>query len=210
MNTPRIMTGRPRIAILDYGMGNLRSVAKAVDRAGGEPVVTSDPADGVALDAMVVPGVGAFGACMVGLADHGLDRAVREFLDTGRPLLGVCLGMQVLFDRSEEGNAEGLGILRGDVVRLPSDVKVPHMGWNDVAWVGQHRLASGLNGESSFYFVHSYACVPEEDVTVGETEHGMRFAAAVGRANLFGTQFHPEKSGESGLRIYRNLVEAAS
>jgi imidazole glycerol-phosphate synthase subunit HisH len=204
------VTGRPRIAILDYGMGNLRSVAKAVDRAGGEPVVTSDPADAVALDAMVVPGVGAFGACMAGLALRGLDRAVNQFLDTGRPLLGVCLGMQVLFERSEEGNAEGLGILRGDVVRLPSDVKVPHMGWNEVTWVDDHPLASGLNGDDRFYFVHSYAPAPVEDVTVGETEHGMRFAAAVGRDNLFGTQFHPEKSGESGLRIYRNLVEAAS
>lgn len=204
------MTGRPRIAILDYGMGNLRSVAKAVDRAGGDPVVTSDPEDAVTSDAMVVPGVGAFGACMVGLADRGLDRAVREFAEGDRPLLGVCLGMQVLFERSEEGSAEGLGVLRGAVVRLPSDVKVPHMGWNEVTWVRDHPLAAGLNGRSLFYFVHSYACVPEEDVTVGDTEHGMRFAAAVGRHNLFGTQFHPEKSGESGLRIYRNLVEAAS
>ena len=204
------MTRRPRIAILDYGMGNLRSVAKAVDRAGGQPVVTSVPDEAVGSDAMVVPGVGAFGACMAGLADRGLDRAVREFAESDRPLLGVCLGMQVLFERSEEGDAEGLGILRGAVVRLPSDVKVPHMGWNDVIWVRDHPLAAGLNDRSLFYFVHSYACVPEEDVTVGNTEHGMRFAAAIGRDNLFGTQFHPEKSGEPGLRIYRNLVEAAS
>ena len=205
------MTGRPRISILDYGMGNLRSVAKAVDRAGGQPVTTSDLGDAVGADAMVVPGVGAFGACMDGLKEHGLDRSVREFAETDRPLLGVCLGMQVLFDRSEEGDVEGLGILPGNVVRLPSDVKVPHMGWNTVAWTGTHALTEGLIGESTFYFVHSYACVPEQgDVTVGETDYGIRFAAAIGRDNVFATQFHPEKSGDAGIEIYRNLVKAAT
>ena len=205
------MSARPRISILDYGMGNLRSVAKAVDRAGGDALTTSDPADAVRADAMVVPGVGAFGACMAGLQEHGLDRAVRDFAQTDRPLLGVCLGMQVLFDRSEEDDVDGLGIIPGTVVRLPGEVKVPHMGWNDVAWTGAHPLAEGLDGGSTFYFVHSYACVPaDDDVTVGETEYGMRFAAAVGRDNLFGTQFHPEKSGDAGIEIYRNLVRAAS
>ncbi len=205
------MSARPRISILDYGMGNLRSVAKAVDRAGGEPVTTSDPAAAVKADAMVVPGVGAFGACMAGLKEHGLDRSVRQFAETDRPLLGVCLGMQVLFDRSEEGGAEGLGLIPGNVVRLSGEVKVPHMGWNDVAWTGAHPMTNGLNGSSTFYFVHSYACVPEDtDVTVGETEYGTRFAAAIGRDNVFGTQFHPEKSGDAGIELYRNLVRAAS
>jgi glutamine amidotransferase len=203
------VTARPRISILDYGMGNLRSVAKAVHRSGGEPLTTSDPGDAVRADAMVVPGVGAFGACMAGLREHGLDRSIREFAETGRPLLGVCLGMQVLFERSEEGNVDGLGLLRGNVVRLPGEVKVPHMGWNTVTWTGRHALADGLNG-NAFYFVHSYACIPQEDVTVGETEHGIRFAAAVGRDNVFGTQFHPEKSGDAGVEIYRNLIRAAS
>jgi glutamine amidotransferase len=201
------VSGRPRIAILDYGMGNLRSVAKAVDRAGGEPALTSDADDAARADAMVVPGVGAFGACMAGLQEHGLDRAVRGFAETSKPLLGVCLGMQVLFDSSEEGDVEGLGILPGKVVRIPGDVKVPHMGWNDVEWTGRHPLVPGGH---KFYFVHSYACVPEGDVIVGETEYGMRFAAAVGRESLFGTQFHPEKSGDSGVEIYRNLVGAAA
>ena len=204
------MSTRPRVAILDYGMGNIRSVSKAVDRAGGRPLVTSDPGEAAGADAMVVPGVGAFGACMEGLRERGLDRAVLEFAEGARPLLGVCLGMQVLFERSEEGDATGLGILRGGVVRLPSDVKVPHMGWNEVEWTSRPLLVEGLNGDVRFYFVHSYACVPEEPVTVGETEHGVRFAAAVARDNLFGTQFHPEKSGDAGLRIYENLVRAAA
>ena len=205
------MSARPRISILDYGMGNLRSVAKAVDRVGGEPLTTSDPAEAVRADAMVVPGVGAFGACMAGLREHGLDRAVVDYAEMGRPLLGVCLGMQVLFESSEEDDVLGLGIVPGTVVRLPADVKVPHMGWNDVAWTGSHPLSEGLDGGSTFYFVHSYACVPSgDDVTVGETDYGIRFAAAIGRDNLFGTQFHPEKSGDAGLEIYRNLVRAAS
>ena len=204
------MSTRPRVAILDYGMGNIRSVSKAVYRAGGRPLVTSDPGEAAAADAMVVPGVGAFGACMEGLRGRGLDRAVLEFAEGDRPLLGVCLGMQVLFERSEEGDAKGLGILRGGVVRLPSDVKVPHMGWNEVEWTSRPPLVEGLDGGVRFYFVHSYACVPEEPVTVGETEHGVRFAAAVARDNLFGTQFHPEKSGDAGLRIYENLVRAAA
>jgi glutamine amidotransferase len=198
------------VAILDYGMGNIRSVSKAVYRTGGKPVVTSDPGEAAGADAMVVPGVGAFGACMEGLRERGLDRAVLEYAEGARPLLGVCLGMQVLFERSEEGDAGGLGILRGGVVRLPSDVKVPHMGWNEVTWTSRHPLVEGLDGGVRFYFVHSYACVPDERVTVGETEHGLRFAAAVARDNLFGTQFHPEKSGEAGLRIYENLVKAAA
>lgn len=204
------MSSRPRVAILDYGMGNLRSVARAVARAAGEPVLTSDPSEAGRADAMVVPGVGAFGACMDGLRERGLDRAVLEFADGGRPLLGVCLGMQVLFEGSEEGDVAGLGLLRGRVVRLPSDVKVPHMGWNQVTWKAPHPFAEGLSDGERFYFVHSYACLPEDDVIAGETEHGMRFAAAVGRDDLFGTQFHPEKSGDAGLRIYENLVGAAA
>ena len=174
-------------------------------------MTTSDPASAMKVDAMVVPGVGAFGACMTGLREHGLDRSVREFAETDRPLLGVCLGMQVLFDRSEEGDAEGLGLLSGNVVRLSGEVKVPHMGWNDVTWTGTHPMTEGLTPLSTFYFVHSYACVPRDtDMTVGETEYGSRFAAAVGHDKLFGTQFHPEKSGDAGIEIYRNLVKAAS
>ncbi|HEX2032201.1 MAG TPA: imidazole glycerol phosphate synthase subunit HisH [Actinomycetota bacterium] len=196
-----------RVAILDYGMGNLRSVARAVERAGAEPVVTPDAAAVARADALVVPGVGAFGACMANLRRAGLEGAIHDFATSGRPLVGVCLGMQVLFDHSEEGDARGLGILEGDVRRLPDGVKVPHMGWNDVRWTADHPLVRGLADGTRFYFVHSYVCDPAEDVGVGEAEHGRRFAAAVARDNIFAVQFHPEKSGEAGLEIYRNLVK---
>jgi glutamine amidotransferase len=199
-----------RVAVLDFGMGNLRSVAKALERAGAVPVVTGDPAAADRSDALVVPGVGAFGACMEGLRSRGLDRLVRDYVGSGRPVLAVCLGMQVLFEHSEEGDARGLGLLAGRVVRLPSSVTVPHMGWNDVSWTRAHPLVGGLDDGTRFYFVHSYVCLPEEDVAVGETEHGVRFSAAVASGNVFATQFHPEKSSHDGLEIYRNLVKAAA
>ena len=199
-----------RVAVLDYGMGNLRSVARAVEHAGGEPVVTSDPDEVARADALIVPGVGAFGACMENLRATGLDRATVAFGETGRPLVGVCLGMQVLFDHGQEGDASGLGLLTGDVTRLPGGVKVPHMGWNQVEWTGAHPLVRGIASGTRFYFVHSYACRPADDVVVGVTEHGDRFPAVVARDNVFATQFHPEKSGEAGLEIYRNLVKELS
>jgi glutamine amidotransferase len=199
-----------RVAVLDFGMGNLRSVAKAVERAGGEAVVTAAAAEADRSEALVVPGVGAFAACMDGLRSGGLDELVRTYAGSDRPVLAVCLGMQVLFEHSEEGNAEGLGLLRGRVVRLPASVTVPHMGWNDVTWGRRHPFVDGLDDGTRFYFVHSYVCLPEDDVTVGETEHGMRFPAAVASGNVFATQFHPEKSSDDGLEIYRNLVKAAA
>ncbi|HEX6262152.1 MAG TPA: imidazole glycerol phosphate synthase subunit HisH, partial [Actinomycetota bacterium] len=161
-------------------------------------------------DALVVPGVGAFAACVAGLRNAGLDSLVHEIVDSGRPVLGVCLGMQVLFDWGEEGPADGLGILRGKVRRLPQGLTVPHMGWNEVRWGAEHLLTEGIPDGTRFYFVHSYVCDPEEEITVGVTDYGGPFAAAVGRDNLFATQFHPEKSGEPGLRIYANLIEAAA
>lgn len=196
-----------RVAVLDYGMGNLRSVARAVDRAGAEPVVTSDRGEVEHADALVVPGVGAFGACMANLRAAGLDRVIVGFAETGRPLLGVCLGMQVLFDHSEEGDAGGLALLSGEVRRLPDGVKVPHMGWNEVRWRSQHPLVRGLPDGTRFYFVHSYVCDPSGDVAVGTTEYGRPFPAAVAAGSVFAVQFHPEKSGEAGLEIYRNLVK---
>jgi glutamine amidotransferase len=198
------------IAILDYGMGNLRSVARAVERVGGAPEVVDDPGAVLRADALVVPGVGHFGACMRNLTDRGLDGAIRDFAATGRPLFGVCLGMQVLFKRSEEGSEEGLGIVPGQARRLPSVVKVPHMGWNTVEWVADHPYIRNLPDRASFYFVHSYAADVVAGITVGTAEHGRPFSAAIARDNVFATQFHPEKSSDAGLAIYEAFVKEAA
>jgi len=199
-----------RVAVLDYGMGNLRSVARAVERVGGQPVITEDPRQAAAADGLVVPGVGAFGACVGALRAHGLDRVVTDLVTADRPVLGVCLGMQVLFDHGEESDAPGLGILAGEVRRLPGTVRVPHMGWNDVAWTSHHDVVAGIPSGTRFYFVHSYVCQAEEDVIAGRTDHGGPFASAVARGSLFATQFHPEKSGDAGLELYRNFVKGLS
>jgi glutamine amidotransferase len=200
----------PRLAVLDYGMGNLRSVARAIEHVGGEGIVTGDRDEVAGADGLVVPGVGAFGACVSNLRAASLDEPVRAFVASGRPVLAVCLGMQVLFDRSDEGGGPGLGLLRGDVRHLPGSVKVPHMGWNDVTWTREHLFTAGIPDGTRFYFAHSYVCRPAEPVTIGESEHGGRFPAAIAWQNLFGAQFHPEKSGEAGLELYRNFVKAAS
>ena len=195
--------------MLDYGSGNLHSVSRALSHAGGEPVVTGDPRRVLAANALVIPGVGHFGHCVRAIRDRGLDQAIAACVGSGKPVFGVCVGMQVLFQGSEEDPEDGLGILPGMSRRLPDDVKVPHIGWNDVAWHRPHPYVEGIADGTRFYFVHSYAPVANED-TVGLTEHGRRFAAAVARDNLFATQFHPEKSGESGLAIYANFVKAVS
>ncbi len=198
------------IAILDYGMGNLRSVAKAIEHVGGRPVLVSAPDAAETADAAVVPGVGAFGACMRGLVDRGLDATVRTYVEEGRPLLGVCLGMQVLFAASDEDPGAGLEYFPGRVRKLPATVKVPHMGWNEVRWTGDHELIEGIPTGTRFYFVHSYAPDPQPGSTIGETEYGRTFAAVVARGPVFATQFHPERSGDAGLEIYRNLVRTAA
>ena len=198
------------IAILDYGMGNLHSVARAIEQVGGTTEVTQKPDTAARADALVVPGVGAFGACMRTLAHHRLAAVVRDFAASDRPLFGVCLGMQVLFDGSEEDPEEGLGILAGRCRKLPSNVKVPHMGWNDVAWVEPHPYVDGIPSGTRFYFVHSYAADVAGGTTVGVAEHGRAFSAAVAHANVFATQFHPEKSGDAGLAIYEAFVKEAT
>jgi glutamine amidotransferase len=196
----------PRIAILDYGSGNLHSVSRAIARVGGRALVTGDPAEVSGADALLIPGVGHFGHCVRAIVDRGLDAPVRDLVAAGRPTFGVCVGMQILFETSEEDDVPGLGILAGRVRRLPRDVKVPHMGWNTVTWTADHPFARGLEGRR-FYFVHSYA--PElSATTVAETEHGLRFAAAVADGSVFATQFHPEKSGDAGLQLYESFVKA--
>jgi glutamine amidotransferase len=197
------------IAVLDYGSGNLHSVSRALAHAGGEPAVTRDPARVATADALVIPGVGHFGHCVRAIRSLGLDGPVTEAIGRGTPVFGVCVGMQVLLERSEEDPDAGLGVLAGGSRRLPSDVKVPHIGWNEVAWARPHPYVEGIAAGTRFYFVHSYA-PDENDDTIGVTEHGRRFAAAAARENVFATQFHPEKSGEAGLAIYANFVKAVS
>jgi glutamine amidotransferase len=195
------------IAVLDYGMGNLRSVSRALERVGGRSEVTSDPDVASRADALVVPGVGAFGACMRGLREAKLDRAIVDVAEAGRPVLGVCLGMQVLFETSEEDEDEGLGLLPGAVRRLPQSVKVPHMGWSEVEWKADHPFVRGIPSGTRFYFVHSFAPDPQPEFAVGETDYGRPFAAVVAKGSVFATQFHPEKSGEPGLALYEQFVK---
>lgn len=200
------------LVVIDYGAGNLRSVAKALISLGYEPSVTSDPRDVERAPAVILPGVGAAGQIMGSLRRLGMDEAVTDFIASGRPFLGVCMGMQVLFDWSDEdGGQECLGVLPGRVRRLDAGVKVPHMGWNSVAQQGEHPIWQGIPDDAYFYFVHSYVVEPSDDaVRAGSTEYAGPFTSAVGRDNVFGTQFHPEKSGRHGLRLYRNFVEWAS
>jgi imidazole glycerol-phosphate synthase subunit HisH len=197
----------PDVAIVDYGSGNLHSVARAVARVGGDPRVTGDPLELASADALVIPGVGHFGQCVRVIRERGLAASIEGFVASGRQVVGVCVGMQIMFEGSDEDDEPGLGMLLGRVRRLPSSVKVPHMGWNTVEQRVGHPFLAGIPDGERFYFVHSYA--PEPGVgTVGVTEHGRPFAAAVARDNVFAMQFHPEKSGEAGLQIYENIVKA--
>ena len=193
------------IAVLDYGMGNLRSVARALEHVGGKPEITGDAQTALGASALVVPGVGHFGACMRNLRERGLHAVVTTFAESGRPVFGVCVGMQVLFDTSEEDPAPGLGLFPGGSRRLPEGVKVPHIGWNTVEWLTPHPYTRDVPSGTRFYFVHSFAPDLGEQ-TIGASEHGRPFAAAVARENVFATQFHPEKSGEPGLQLYESFV----
>jgi glutamine amidotransferase len=198
---------RPPVAVLDYGVGNLHSAAKALDRAGADVrvVPTVETAAGAA--GLVVPGVGAYGACLSGLASAGGAEAVAGWLATGRPLLGICVGMQLLFEASEEGPvSDGVGVVPGKIRRLTGPVKIPHIGWDEVTFRPGSRLFAGLQDGTRFYFVHSYAPEPDGDAVAAVCDYGGRFGAAVEQGNLFGTQFHPEKSGRAGLALLANFV----
>ena len=226
---------RPPVAVLDYGVGNLHSAAKALDRAGADVRVVPTVEEAAGAAGLVVPGVGAYGACLSGLASAGGAAAVARWLEGGRPLLGICVGMQLLFEASEEGPvADGVGVVPGKIRRLTGGVrgtpgecpgesggvwgtpggcpgesgpvKIPHIGWDEVAVRPGSRLFAGLGDGTRFYFVHSYAPEPDGEAVAAVCDYGGRFAAAVEHGNLFGTQFHPEKSGEAGLTLLANFV----
>lgn len=207
----------PIIAVIDNGICNLRSVTKALEAVGAAPRVVRTPSEAEAAGAagLVLPGVGALRDCVAALRATGLDGTVRAWIAADRPFLGVCLGMQALFGYSEEGGVTGLGIFPGRVVRfrLPPGFKIPHMGWNTVRFVQPGSpLQDGLKTEGeSFYFVHSYHCVPDDPALVlAECDYGGPFTAAIARGRCFATQFHPEKSQARGLRIYRNFAALAA
>ena len=199
-----------KLVIIDYGAGNLRSVVNAVRFIGGEPVVSSSAADVARAQAVILPGVGAAGCVMDGLARHRLQAAVLDYIKRGKPFLGVCLGLQVLFDSTEEGECKCLGVVPGRVKRFALGLKIPHMGWNQVRQRQAHPIFEGIADNADFYFVHSYYGVPEDKSFIaGETDYGVSFCSAVARGNLVATQFHPEKSGRDGLRIYANFLKMA-
>ncbi len=195
------------IAVVDYGRGNLRSVQKAFEHLGYEAVVTRDPEVILRADKAVLPGVGAFGDCMENLRRFGLVEVVKEFIASGKPFLGICLGLQLLFSESEEfGPVEGLGVVKGRVVRFPRGLKIPHMGWNQVEVVSGSGLFEGIKSGDYFYFVHSFYVVPEDESVVATyTDYGVRFASSICVDNIFATQFHPEKSQRLGLRVLDNF-----
>lgn len=198
----------PKIVIVDYGAGNLRSVARAVAHVGATPDVTQDPGDVALADALIVPGVGAAADTMRNLREHGMVEPVREYIASGRPFFGVCMGQQALLTLSEEGGEHPcLDVIHGRVKKLPPGQKVPHMGWNTVRQRRAHPIFEGIPDDSYFYFLHSYYPDPDdEDVVIGETEYGVTFASVLARDNVVATQFHPEKSGEMGLRMYANFL----
>ena len=201
------------IAVLDYGIGNLRSAEKALQHLGVEAALTTDPAVARQAAGVVLPGVGAFGRCMEQLRESGLEPVVHEAVEAGTPFLGICVGMQMLFDSSEEApGCKGLGIIPGEVRRLPvTTERLPHMGWNTVKIRTGSVLFDGIDDGSWLYFVHSYAPVPEDEaVTAATTEYAGTVVAAVEQGRVWATQFHPEKSAANGLRLLKNFAEVCA
>lgn len=199
------------IAIIDYDAGNIRSVEKALIHLGQEAVITDDRECILRADKVILPGVGAFGDAMENLRARGLDAVIREVAENGIPFLGICLGLQLLFERSDEApGVEGLGILKGEILRIPKaeGLKIPHMGWNSLKLQNEGRLFRGIGGAPYVYFVHSYYLKAEdESIVKASTEYGVHIHASVEKDNVFACQFHPEKSSDVGLHILRNFVE---
>ena len=209
-------SGRPssRVVVLDYGAGNLRSVARAVEHVGFQPEVSADPRALETADAVVMPGVGAAADTMRHLKEGGFVDPLREYIVSDRPFLGVCMGLQALLTVSEEGGEHScLDIVPGRVRRFETNgtLKVPHMGWNKVEQTGEHSIFNDIPDGSYFYFVHSYYPDPEDgSLVIGKTDYGISFASVIARGNMVATQFHPEKSGQAGLQFYRNFLTGCS
>lgn len=203
------------IAIIDYGSGNLRSVARAIEKAGQSPMITSERETILNSHGVVLPGVGAFGDCMESLKSKGLDEVVSRCVEMGKPFLGICLGYQLLFEESEEhqsseADVAGLGIFKGRVIKFPSDLglKVPHIGWNSLTFSKPSPYFEGLPDAPYFYFVHSYYVdVGDRSLVAARANYGIDFDAAIARDNILAVQFHPEKSGETGLTVVRNFLK---
>ncbi|MBN1855505.1 MAG: imidazole glycerol phosphate synthase subunit HisH [Dehalococcoidia bacterium] len=197
------------IAVMDYGAGNLRSVMSALRNVGADATIVESPRDITHARAMILPGVGAAADTMENLRSRGLADAVIEWIKADRPFMGICMGLQVLFTQSDEGGGQDcLGVLPGRVRKLPSTLKVPHMGWNQVHYKFESPLFRGIPDGSNFYFVHSFVAQPDDPTTIlAETDYAGRFCSAVQKGNLVATQFHPEKSGALGLQVYRNFLE---
>jgi glutamine amidotransferase len=199
------------IAVIDYGAGNLRSVTNALVKLGYQPKVTREPEDVVNATAVIFPGVGAAADVMESLREAGMDEAIREAINENQPFFAICVGMQVMLSATEEGGLnECLGIIPGTVRRLPAGLKVPHIGWNQVRQVSAYPIFKGIPDGSNFYFVHSYYAEPEDaSVVAGTTEYGVNLCSVLIKDNLIATQFHPEKSGRLGLRMYTNFLDLA-
>jgi glutamine amidotransferase len=197
-----------KIVIIDYGLGNLRSVRKGLEHAGADVLISSDPSEILGADGVILPGVGAFRDAMKNI--QGLLGTINSYVGSGKPMLGICLGQQILMSRSEEGgHTEGLGLIKGDVLRFPhSDLKVPHMGWNSIGMTQEHPFFEGIADNTYVYFVHSYYVDTAGSNALAVCKYGTKFAASVvnNAGNVIGTQFHPEKSGDIGLRMLRNFV----
>ncbi len=204
------MTNSPTVAIVDYDAGNLRSVQKALELFGARGEITASADRIASADAVIVPGQGACDSSMRKLRERGLVEPIRESIAGGKPFLGVCLGLQLLLDSSDEGEEPCLGVIPGACHRLPDGLKIPHMGWNQVEWRKEHPFFAGVPSGSHFYFVHSYYAEPEDSsVVAGVTDYGVEFCSAAAWDSAAAVQFHPEKSGRIGLKIYENFVRCA-
>ena len=205
-------SAQPKLAVIDYGMGNLRSVLKAWQHEGADAQLVATPEQIADADALVFPGQGAIVDTMRLLKESGFDNAIRDWVAADKPFFGICLGLQALFERSEEGDTAALGIFEGEVKRFQIDpsLKIPHMGWNTVSFTGDDAITDGLaSGEDQFYFVHSYHIEPKDPaLTLFETEYGTRFVSGIRSGNCYATQFHPEKSQSKGLQLYRNFLRS--